>query len=182
MSEDDVSKTCAPDVCRDCATTSCCHETTPPLTKKRMKIIKAYLKNHGQSGEQVFGRSDFSFPVVIENGFCVFNAPKTRKCLIHEVKPETCRAGPVTFDINFRTKNVEFFLKKAELCPLAGKLFENPKKLDEHLKPAKHEIMRLIAELEPEDLRAILKRDEPQTFKIDEDPLPKAVSAKLGID
>lgn len=181
MPEDNVSKTCAPDICAECTTTSCCHETTPPLTKKRMTIIKAHLKKHGQSAEGVFGRSDFSFPMVDADGFCVFNDPQTKKCRIHEVKPETCRAGPVTFDINFRTKKVEWFIKKAELCPLAGKLFENPQRLNEHLKPAKQATLQLICELEPEDLRAILKREEPLTFKIGEDPLPKAVLERLGI-
>jgi Fe-S-cluster containining protein len=182
MKRNYVSKTCASDICRDCVTTSCCHETTPPLTKKRMKIITTYLKEHGRDAENVFDRADFSFPQVNENGFCVFNDPKSKKCLIHEVKPETCRAGPVTFDINFRTKKVEWYLKKAELCPLAGKLFEDPEKLSEHLEPAKQETMRLICELDPDDLRAILKRDEPQTFKIGEDPLPKPVSEELGLN
>jgi Fe-S-cluster containining protein len=180
--DENASETCSPDVCRDCITTSCCHETTPPLTKKRMRTIKAYLKNHSKATEAVFGRSDFSYPSTREDGFCIFNDPKTKMCLIHDVKPETCRAGPVTFDINFRTKKVEWFLKKAELCPLAGKLFENPEKLREHLNGAKEAVLQFMCEVDADDLQAILKRDEPLTFKIDEDPLPKAVSTELGIE
>ena len=33
-------------------------------------------------------------------------------------------AGPITFDINFKTKKVEYFLKKSEICAYAGELIQ----------------------------------------------------------
>lgn len=146
-----------------------------------MTIIEDYLKNHGRTADQIFSRSQYSFPSVDTIGFCVFYKKKTKKCMIHPVKPETCRAGPVTFDINCRTKKVEWFLKKGELCLFAGKLFETPEQFNEHLAVAKEEIMRLICKLDSAALRTILRIEEPQTFKIGEAPLPTEVLAKLGL-
>ncbi len=168
------------DVCCECKH-SCCQDAKPPLTKEGMQNIQGFLEHHGRSIDKVFVTSDYSFPSVDSEEFCVFNDKKTKLCTVHEVKPETCRAGPVTFDINRRTLKVEWFLKTRELCPFAGKLFDNPEKLNLHLKVAKEEIMKLICELDDTDLRAILARDEPQTFKIGEDPLPNVVSDKLGL-
>lgn len=147
-----------------------------------MRIIEKYLKKHGGLAKPIFIYSEYSFPSVDSNGICVFYDKQTKKCSIHHVKPETCRAGPVTFDINRRTKKVEWWLKKGELCLFAGELFENPEKLNEHLKVAKAEIMRLIYNLDSEALRAILRREEPQTSKIGEDALPQEVLPKLGIE
>jgi Fe-S-cluster containining protein len=145
-----------------------------------MKIIENYLKSHERIDGSIFTNSGYSFPSVDSIGFCVFYDKETKKCRVHEVKPETCRAGPITFDINFYTKKIEWFLKTRELCLFAGKLFETPEQLNQHLKVAKQEITRLICNLEPAALQAILKIDEPQTFKIGEDPLPKEVLEKLG--
>ena len=181
MSEDAAPKTCSFDACYEC-TLSCCQDAKPPLTEERIRIIKDYSRNRGRLSGQLFASSDYSFPAVDSAGFCVFYEKDSKKCLIHEVKPETCRAGPVTFDINRRTRKVEWFLKNAELCLFAGKLFEAPEQLDEHLKVAKEEITCLICKLDSAALRAILKIDEPQIFKIGEDPLPKEVLEKLGIE
>jgi hypothetical protein len=101
---------------------------------------------------------------------------------VHHVKPETCRAGPVTFDINCRTQKVEWHLKKAEVCELAKKLHENDVQFKEHLNIAKKELSRLICGLDSDDLRAILKIEEPQTVKIGEEELPKEVVRKLGFE
>jgi uncharacterized protein len=180
MSEDAMRKTCSFDVCCEC-TRSCCQDAKPPLTEDRIRIIKDSLRNRGRLSGQLFVSSDYSFPAVDSAGFCVFYEKGSKKCLIHGVKPETCRSGPVTFDINRRTRKVEWFLKKGELCLFAGKLFEAPEQFEGHLKVAKAEITRLICKLDSAALGAILKIDEPQTFKIGEDPLPKEVLEKLGI-
>jgi uncharacterized protein len=151
----------------------------PPLTKERIQLIQEYLKSQGRSTELVLTHSEYSYPSVDSNGFCAFYDQGTKKCLVHPVKPETCTAGPVTFDINFDTQKVEWFLKKKELCLLAGKLCETPEQFDVHLTEARKELMRLISALEPGSLRAVLKRDEPQTFKIGEDSLPQEIMSKL---
>ena len=45
----------------------------------------------------------------------------------------------------------------------------------------KKELTHLIRELDPEELRVILKIEEPHTFKIGEDDLPLEVVSKLGL-
>ncbi len=174
MSDDLNSKTCRLDVCREC-TLGCCQDVTPPLTKDRIRLIRDYLESQGKCDEQFLTRTEYAFPSVDSNGFCTFYDQKMKKCLIHPVKPETCRAGPVTFDINFGTRKVEWFLKKGEICLLARQLLETPKQFSEHLAVAKEELMRLICQLDHGSLLAILRKAEPQTFKIGEDPLPQEI-------
>jgi hypothetical protein len=59
------------------------------------------------------------------------------------VKPETCRAGPITFDINFATGKLEFYLKKGVICEYATVLYEN-KPVQRHFEVAKAEITKLL--------------------------------------
>jgi Fe-S-cluster containining protein len=181
MPEDIAGITCRFDVCLECVH-SCCQDAKPPLTNERMRIIGDYLSKSENVNGRIFTRVEYSFPSVDADGYCVFYNKRTKKCQIHHVKPETCRAGPVTFDINLRTGKVEWFLKKGELCLFAGKLFETPEQFAELLKVARSEIRRLICSLDSDALKAILKIDEPQTFKIGEDSLPKVVLEKLGIE
>jgi len=178
MSEDVVNKTCSFDVCLRC-NKSCCQDAKPPLTSGRMAAIVSYLTNRRLNDEQLFSHEEYWFPSVDSNMFCIFYDKITKKCRVHEVKPETCCAGPLTFDINLRTMKIEWFLKKSGLCIYAGGLFENPQSLEEHLKVAKVDLIRLIRELDGDDLRVILKREEPETFKIGEDDLPNEVIEKL---
>jgi len=89
--------------------------------------------------------------------------------LIHPVKPETCVAGPITFDINAKTGRIEYFVKMESICQLAGIVYRDKELLQEHLESATKEILRLVEELDSKALRAILRKDEPETFKIDED-------------
>lgn len=173
-----AKKICASDICFRCRRI-CCQDAKPPLTLKRQKIIKEYIENQHFNIPTPFSHEQYSFPVVDELGICVFYDKKTRKCLVHAVKPETCRAGPITFDINRKTGKIEWYLKTAEICALAGMLHENPDLLKEHLELARREILRLICELDAEALHAILKIEEPQTFKIGEEDLPREVIAKL---
>ena len=101
---------------------------------------------------------------------------------MHPVKPETCVAGPVTFDLNFSNKKVEWFLKKGEICALAAMLYNNKVAFKKHFKIAKKQLTQLICELDPQELRTIVKIDEPQTFKIGEDDLPLEAIKKLGLN
>jgi hypothetical protein len=101
--------------------------------------------------------------------------------MVHPVKPETCISGPITFDINFKTKKIEWFLKKSEICAYAGLLFDDKGAFSNHLKEAKKQITSLINMLSPEELRTIVAIEEPQTFKVGEDDLPPEVVKKLGL-
>ena len=63
-------------------------------------------------------------------------------------------------------------MKKSEICAYAGELYKNKAAFKDHFEVAKKEIMRLIKELDADELRELMKIDEPQTFKVGEDDLP----------
>jgi len=158
---------------------NCCRDARPPITSKRKEIIEAYLKKQNIQIENPFTQKDYTFPKEDEDGYCVFYDRKSRRCIVHPVKPETCAAGPITFDINKKKQKIEWYLKTEETCPLAGVLFKNREVLERHFESAKKEILTLLRELDPNALRTILKREEPDTFKIGEDCLEKAILDKL---
>lgn len=166
--------------CSQCKTNySCCHETTPPITRERRRIIESYLEREKTSVEEPFVESEYVFPRLDADGFCVFHDRKTRKCLIHSVKPETCVAGPVTFDINIGNRKIEWFLKMEKICPLAGVVYRDKGLLQRHVESARKEILRLVGELDPQALKAVLKKDEPETFKISEENIRSDVLRRL---
>lgn len=180
MSDDRTGKTYSFDVCSECKL-MCCQGAYPPLTAKRKKIISAYLQTQGTSSAGVFVEGAYSHPVADAQEYCVLYNKDTGKCRVHAVKPETCVAGPITFDINFQAGKVEWFLKKGSICAFAQKLYADGAKFKEHFEAAKPEITRLICELDAEALRAILKIPEPETFKVGENELPLEVRKKLRI-
>jgi Fe-S-cluster containining protein len=180
MSDDAMRKTCAFDVCCQCKN-GCCQNVNPPLTLKRKRLIRDYIREQKIRVDNPFTNEAYSYPAVDANGFCVFYDKTTRKCLVHPVKPETCRAGPVTFDVNRHTQKVEWYLKTAEACPLAKILCGNNNSFKAHFKVSRGELLRLICGLDSKALQAILKIEEPQTVKIGEDELPKEIIKKLGL-
>lgn len=178
MPENNDKRTCAFEVCQTC-TSICCQDAKPPLTLKRQKIIKNYLKKQKPHVENPFVQQQYCFPAVDKLGFCLFFNKETGKCLVHLVKPETCRAGPFTFDVNFQTGKVEWYLKTPAICALAGVLRENPDLLRVHFEVAREQLMNLICDLDGEALRAILRIEEPQTVKMGEENLPREVTEKF---
>jgi len=161
--QDDFFNTCS-----HCKTNwSCCHETTPPVTDKRIKVIEDFLKENNIKIQDPFVKTSYVFPRLDKDGYCIFHDTKTRKCIVHPVKPETCVAGPITFDINRKTGKIEWFIKMQKICPLAGRVFEDKILLKSHVESARKEIKRLVHELDLTALDAIMKKDEPETFKID---------------
>jgi len=180
MPEDNNGITYSFDVCSQCKSI-CCQDAKPPLTEKRKQIISEYLKKQKITIKEPFSKEEYSYPAVDDEVYCGLFNKHSGKCSVHPVKPETCVSGPITFDINFKTKKVEWFLKKDELCAFAGILYKNQTGFKEHLEIAKKQIMRLIKELSAEELRAIVKIEEPQTFKIGEDDLPQQVARKLSL-
>ena len=169
------------DVCIQCKT-GCCQGARPPITRERRKIIEAFLKEQKFPVENVFVQTSYTFPREDAEGYCIFYDKKTRKCQIHSIKPETCVAGPITFDINKETQKIEWHLKKEKICLLAGKMYKNEEALRKHLESAKIEIFRMVQHLDPKALQAILRIEEPETFKIDEDNIRKKILDKLTSD
>jgi uncharacterized protein len=168
------------DVCSQCRSI-CCQDAKPPLTANRKKKLQAYLKEHQIELKDVFITEDYTHPATDDALYCILFNKQTGKCMVHPVKPETCVAGPVTFNINFCSQKVEWFLKTKELCTYAGVLYNDKPAFHEHFEVAKKEIMALIEQLSAAELRALMKIDEPQTFKFCEDDLPKEVIKKLGL-
>jgi Fe-S-cluster containining protein len=167
-------------VCSKCKSI-CCQDAKPPLTKRRKRMIMDCLKGQKSNFKSIFVTENYSYPNVDEEVYCLLFNRKTGKCIVHAVKPETCVSGPITFDIDFKNKKVEFFLKKSEICAYAGILFEDKISFNRHFEAAKKQLMILIGELSNVELRAIIKIEEPQTFKVGEDDLPADVIKKLGL-
>ncbi len=165
-------------VCGKCKL-GCCRNAKPPITGKRRRIVENYFLAQGLRIENPFDKAAYAFPRETGGGFCVFFDEEAGKCLVHSVKPETCVAGPVTFDINLRTGKIEWFLKYGSICPLAGVLYEDGEALEKHLSSAKKTLQKLVQELDAEALCAILKIEEPETFKIGEDSLSSEVLEKI---
>jgi len=165
-------------VCSQCGG-NCCRDARSPLTLTRKKIIEAHLKEQKIRIVNPFVQTAYIFPKEDAERYCIFYCKKTAKCLIHPVKPETCVAGPITFDINKKTQKIEWHLKKEKICLLAGKMYKNQAILQKHLESAKKEILRLVRELDPKALQTILKIEEPETFKIGEDNIGKEILDKL---
>jgi Fe-S-cluster containining protein len=131
--------------------------------------------------EKPFEKDVYLYPKETHDNWCIFFDKKTTKCRVHPVKPETCVAGPITFDIDMTTGRIEWFLKTEKICPLASALYRNKPALKSHLKSAREELLRLVHDLDAEALRAILKIEEPDTFKIGEEDLNVEVLAKLKV-
>jgi hypothetical protein len=169
------------DTCSRCRTNwSCCLGTRPPISRKRKEIIEAFLKKRRILTKDAFATEEgYVFPKEQANGYCIFHDTKARKCIIHPVKPETCVAGPITFDINIWNGRIEWFLKMNKICELAGEVGKNKQVLQKHLTSAKKEVFALVKELDEEGLRAILEKDEPETFRIGEDDVGKDILDKL---
>lgn len=166
------------DTCQRCKI-DCCSGAHPPITLKRRATIQDYLNKNGIIVENSFESNTYTFPRETADNHCVFLDRDSKRCWVHLVKPETCVAGPITFDINAETGKIEWFLKMKKICPLAGVLYRNQEALNNHLKSAKRELLQLVRDLDAESLRAILKSEEPGTFKIGEDSLDKEVLSEL---
>jgi len=163
-------------VCEGCQS-KCCYQARPPLTKSRTEAISRYLKEKGQVFLKKTER--YSYPEERADGYCTLFDSANELCKVHPVKPETCVAGPVTFDINLETGKIEWYLKTKKICPLAGEMARDKEALSKHLEAAKREILRLVNELPGSELRAILEIEEEDTYKIGEEPLSERVLKKL---
>ena len=146
---------------------------------ERQQKIREYVKTNGIAVGNLFENGKYVFPREVEGGRCIFLDEPTKRCKIHPVKPETCVAGPITFNVNVRTGKIEWFLKTDKICLLAAPLHKNIAEYSKHLRSAKKEILRLLHGLDANALRAVLAVDEPDTAKVDEDNAPPDVLTKL---
>jgi Fe-S-cluster containining protein len=125
--------------------------------------------------------AEYTFPREDAEGYCIFYYKATRKCIVHPVKPETCVAGPITFDINKASGKIEWYLKMEKICPLAGIMYRDKALFEKHFETARREILQLVRELPPEALKSILRREEPDTFKICDGKIEAEILDKLSL-
>ena len=141
--------------CDDCHLAGgCCFEARPPLSQKRIDI----LMENGISPDAV-EFAGYKRLRLRQDGFCVLF--RDGKCSIHDIKPETCVAGPFTFDIE--DDMLQIFLKRESICPMVRFLRANRKAYDALFETSVEKIMDLIRSVPEEEMAQILQIDEPQT-------------------
>ena len=101
-----------------------------------------------------------------KNGECILFV--NGKCSVHSCKPETCRAGPFTFDV--KGDIIEIFLKHVSLCPMVRLLKEVPEVYEQQYRAAVWEITHLVRNLPGDQLAEVCRIDEPDTDKVAEIP------------
>ncbi|MDM7913386.1 MAG: YkgJ family cysteine cluster protein [Methanotrichaceae archaeon] len=132
----------------------CCFEARPPLTQNRIDIL---LEN-GVSPESIefVGYRRLKLK---PDGFCVLF--ENGMCSVHSIKPETCVAGPFTFDM--QGSILQIFLKRESICPMVKVLKENREAYDGLFQAAVEKIIDLVNALPEGELAEILKIEEPET-------------------
>jgi hypothetical protein len=93
---------------------------------------------------------------------------KDGKCVIHAIKPETCRAGPFTFDV--KDEVIGIYLKFPAICPLVTLLKATPEAYQLQYNLAVKSITHLVSNLTQDELDAICRIEEPDTEKVTEVP------------
>jgi len=139
----------------------CCSEAHPPISGACYERLVA----EGIS-PSVFGQDGYRYIDSSPDGNCLLW--KDGKCSIHTIKPETCRAGPFTFDVKGDT--IEIFLKFESICPMVRLLREVPEAYARQYAMATRNITQLVAHLDEEELAAICRIEEPETEKVAEIP------------
>jgi len=145
-------------ICMQCGG-RCCTDAHPPISGNCYErlVAQGVPKN-------AFEWRGYRAVRVREDGSCIFC--NGSRCRIHRIKPETCRAGPFTFDV--KGDVIEIFLKNATLCPVVRLLEEVPEAYEYQFALAEKSITRLVADLTVGELDAICRIEEPETRKVAE--------------
>ncbi|MCU0633211.1 MAG: YkgJ family cysteine cluster protein [Methanolinea sp.] len=148
-------------ICARCGG-KCCHEAHPPLSPARVASLRA--QGVPLSAFEYTGYTRFRSH---ENGMCVMCTGG--KCRIHAFKPETCVAGPFTFEV--RDHTLHLFLKHESLCPLVPYLKGDEKAYTTQYRMAVERLTALVRTLPGSELEVINGIPEPDTELIAEIPL-----------
>lgn len=132
----------------------CCFEARPPLSQERIDILTANGVDLNAIEFNGYKRLKLR-----QDGFCILF--RDGKCSIHSFKPETCVAGPFTFDIV--DNKLQIFLKQETICPMVRFLKADRKAYDSLFEVSVQKIMDLVAAIPPEEMAEILKIEEPET-------------------
>ena len=149
----------ATEVCKKCGG-RCCKDAHPPLTDERIQI----MTDNGVSDDNI-EFAGYKRLKVKEDSMCVMFG-KNGLCSIQPFKPETCVAGPFTFDV--KEGVIEIYLKHDSICPLVTVMKQDRKAYDEQYKMAVDRIVRVVAFLPEEELRTVCQVEEPDTEKVED--------------
>jgi Fe-S-cluster containining protein len=147
-------------ICMHCGG-RCCTDAHPPVS------AHCYRRLVGRGvPEDSFEWRGYRAVRARGDGTCIFC--HGNKCSIHDIKPETCRAGPFTFDV--KGDVIVIFLKYKTICPVVSLLREVPEAYEHQFTLAKKSITHLVLNLTDEELGAICRIEEPETVKVAEIP------------
>lgn len=145
-------------LCHNCGA-HCCQEAHPPVSSSCYER----LTGAGVSPEH-FEFSGYTRLKTKENGECILS--ENGRCRIHAFKPETCRAGPFTFDVH--GNRIVLYLKKESICPIVRLLKEYPEAYRQQYECAVQSITHLVRNLTEDEISVICQIDEPETEKVAE--------------
>jgi Fe-S-cluster containining protein len=158
LSEDWLGR--AEEICMRCGG-HCCVDAHPPVSRSCCERLTAA----GVSPD-LFEEAGYRRLKAHENGVCILS--EHGKCIIHAIKPETCRAGPFTFDV--RDDVIEIYLKFSRICPLVTLLKGTPEAYQLQYDLAVKSITHLVRNLTQAEIEAVCRIDEPETEKVAEVP------------
>ncbi|MFA4850137.1 MAG: YkgJ family cysteine cluster protein [Methanoregula sp.] len=147
-------------ICMKCGG-HCCDEAHPPVSS----ACYERLTTAGVSPD-MFEFVGYKRLKTRKNGECVLS--ENGKCGIHAFKPETCRSGPFTFDMN--GDMIAIYLKHERICPIVGLLKNEPDAYRQQYELAVQNITHLVRNLSEEELAVICSIEEPETDKVGEVP------------
>jgi Fe-S-cluster containining protein len=143
----------AEEICLRCGG-HCCDEAHPPISEH----CYHRLLDSGVP-KDAFERNGYRYLRTRSDGTCTFW--NGGKCGIHGIKPETCRAGPFTFDV--KGDEIEIFLKYEKICPIVRLFKDVPEAYDQQYALAVKSITHLVSNLTEEEVTAVCRIEEPDT-------------------
>lgn len=154
MTEDWLSR--AETICMECGG-RCCIDAHPPVSAAcRQRLIAAGVP------EDAFESAGYCRLKARRDGSCILS--ENGMCTIHGIKPETCRAGPFTFDME--GDRIAIYLKHESICPMVGLLQSVPSAYRTQYEQAEKNIRHLVAGLTASELAAVCRIEEPETGKV----------------
>jgi uncharacterized protein len=132
----------------------CCIGACPPLCTERIETILSHGDYRDRMEDGGYRRIRTK-----ENGEC--SMLEHGKCQIHAFKPETCLAGPFTFDVT--DTRLAIYLKHESICPLVTHLKASREMYDRQYQRAVGQITHLVARLPDDELQVISSIPEDET-------------------
>jgi uncharacterized protein len=152
-------------ICETCGG-KCCIGACPPLCTERIGTILSHGDYRDRIEEQGYRRIKTK-----ENGEC--SMMEHGRCIIHDFKPETCLAGPFTFDVT--GTSLAIYLKQEAICPLVTLLKADRAMYDRQYGRAIETISHLVARLPEDELQVISSIPEDETVLVATLRRPRAI-------